>query len=156
MGSATNPEMNTGDDRREHDSRMQKDTRQQRDLVGLDLHTGPLGDVLPARGRDLLGSVSPRPRSSLTTARGSVSWPADGPPPAAEPSPCELSDPPARVPRPSAAPSPPAVLRPTITAVARAAAESGAWYTGWSHASRPSCSLTYPNSAVSSSVREAR
>ena len=51
--------------------------RQQRDLVGLDLLTGPLGDVLPARGRDLLGSVSPqaaviagdRPRVGLVAGR---------------------------------------------------------------------------------------
>src|SRR4029453_14714584 len=64
------------------------------------------------------GVSAPRPRSSLATARGSVWWPADGPPPAAAPSPWEPSDPPARVPRPSLVLAPPAVLRPTIPAVA--------------------------------------
>src|SRR4029453_13840480 len=64
------------------------------------------------------GASAPRPRSSFATARGSVWWSADGPPPAAAPRPWGPSDPPARAPRPSLALAPPAVLRPTITAVA--------------------------------------
>src|SRR4029450_12323529 len=89
------------------------------------------------------GVSAPRPRSSLATARGSVWWPADGPPPAAAPRPWETAGPPAPGTRPAlgaaaaagASPGepppprggapgpalllgPPAVLRPTITAVA--------------------------------------
>src|SRR4029453_4058031 len=72
------------------------------------------------------GPSAPRPRSSFATARGSVWWSADGPPPAAAPRPWEPSDPPARAPPPARGPAPracrvrapPAVLRPTITAVA--------------------------------------
>jgi hypothetical protein len=87
--------------------------RQQRDLVGLDLLTGPLGDVLPARGRDLLGSVSPqaaviagdRPRVGLVAGRRAAAGGRAEPLRAVRPA--------GPGPRPSAAPSPPAVLRPT-------------------------------------------
>jgi hypothetical protein len=53
---------------------------QQGDLVGLDLLEGPLGDVLPALGRDLLGGIGPptaviagnRPRVGLVAGRGAA------------------------------------------------------------------------------------
>src|SRR5215218_2510398 len=56
------------------------------------------------------GASAPRPRSSLVTALGSVSWPTDGPPPAAAPSPCGASDPPSWAPA--------AVFRPAAIAAA--------------------------------------
>ena len=64
------------------------------------------------------GTSAWRPWSPFVTSRGSVSWLAPGPPPAAAPSPPGASGPPLPpVPWPSLA-LPPAVLRPTSTAVA--------------------------------------
>jgi hypothetical protein len=59
-----------------------------------------------------------RPCPSPATALGSVSWLAEGPPPAAAPSPPGASVPPGPFPWPFLALPPPAVLRPTSTAVA--------------------------------------